>query len=68
MSSSDAVNEANAALESEKLLVELRMPGSFDFGDRSSPAARLAGVGTIDLFDAVGMLGNLWRRMQMRDI
>lgn len=68
MSYSDAVTEAKAALEAEKLLVELRMRGSFDFGDRGNGVARQAGVGTIDLFDAIGMLGNLWRRMQMRDI
>lgn len=52
----------------EKKNVELRMPRSFDFGDPShgSGVAREADVGNVDLFDAVGMLGNLWRRMQLR--
>jgi hypothetical protein len=43
--------------------VELRMPGSFEFEDHNSGAAR---AGTVDAFDAVCMLGNLWRRMQVR--
>ena len=42
---------------------ELRMPGSFDFENHDSGATR---AGTVDSFDAVGMLGNLWRRMQVR--
>jgi len=41
--------------------VELRIPGSFDFGDRGRGVA--AGETP---FDAVDMLGNLWRRMQLR--
>ena len=46
---------------------ELRMPGSFDFGDQGGGAVREApGVGTVDPFDAVGVLANLWRRMQVR--
>jgi hypothetical protein len=49
--------------EEEDEEVELRMPGSFDFENHDSGAAR---VGTTDLLDAVGMLGNLWRRMQVR--
>ena len=49
--------------EEEDEEVELRMPGSFDFANHDSGAAR---VGTVDPFDAVGMLGNLWRRMQVR--
>lgn len=47
MSSSNAVNEAKAALEAEKLLVELRMLGSFDFGDRDSGVAHEAGAGNL---------------------
>ena len=43
--------------------VELLMPGSSDFEDHDSGAAR---AGAVDSFDAVGMLGNLWRRMQVR--
>jgi hypothetical protein len=39
------------------------MPGLFDFEDHDRGAAR---AGTVELFDAVGMLGNLWRRMQVR--
>jgi len=39
------------------------MPGSFDFEDHDTGAAR---AGTVDSFDAVGMLGNLSRRMQVR--
>ncbi len=42
---------------------ELRMPGSFEFEDHDSGAAR---AGTVDPFDGVGMLGNLWLRMQVR--
>jgi len=46
---------------------ELRMPGSFDFGDQGGGTAGEApGAGTVDPFDAVGMLGNLWQRMQVR--
>jgi hypothetical protein len=43
--------------------VELRMPGSFDFEDNNTGAAR---AGTVDPFDAVRTLGNLWRCMQVR--
>jgi len=47
--------------------VELRMPGSFDFGDQGGGAAReTPGASTVDSFDAVGMLWNLWWRMQVR--
>jgi hypothetical protein len=42
---------------------ELRMPGSFEFEDHDTGAERASNV---DPFDAVGMLGNLWRRMQVR--
>ena len=49
--------------EEEDEEVELRVPGSFEFEDRDSGAAR---AGAVDSFDAVGMLGNLWRRMQVR--
>ena len=41
--------------------VELRIPGSFDFDDTSAARA-----GTVDPFDAVRTLGNLWRCMQVR--
>ena len=41
---------------------ELRMPGSFEFEGHDSGAAR---AGTVDPFDAVSMLGNLWRHMQL---
>ena len=48
--------------------VELRMPGSLDFGfaDPGGAAHETPGVGTVDPFDAVGVLRNLWRRMQVR--
>ena len=49
--------------EEEDNEVELRVPVSFQFEDHDSGAAR---AGTVDAFDAVGMLGNLWRRMQVR--
>jgi serine/threonine protein kinase len=53
--------------EDEEEEVELRIPGSFSFENVGGGAARGAGgAGTDDPFDAVGMLGNLWRRMQMR--
>jgi len=46
---------------------ELRMPGSFDFGDQGGGAAgETPGADTVDPFDAVSMLGNLWWRMQVR--
>jgi len=53
--------------EDDEEEVELRIPGSFSFenvGGGAAPAA--GGAGTDDPFDAVGMLGNLWRRMQLR--
>ena len=41
--------------------VELRMPGSLDFGDHGGGAAHeMPGAGTVDPVGAVGMLGNLW--------
>jgi hypothetical protein len=43
--------------------VELCIPGSFNFEDQDSGAAR---AGTVDPFDAVGRFGNLLRRMQAR--
>jgi hypothetical protein len=43
--------------------VELCVPGSSDFEDHDAGAAR---AGTVDSFDAVGMLRNLPRRMQVR--
>jgi hypothetical protein len=49
--------------------VELRIPGSFSFedvGGGGAAAGGAGGAGTDDPFDAVGMLGNLWRRMQLR--
>ena len=42
--------------------VELRMPGSFDFGNNDGG---VAGAAPVDPFDAVSMLGNLWRHMQL---
>jgi hypothetical protein len=44
------------AEEEEVEEVELRMPGSFDFENHDSGAAR---AGTVDPFDTVGILGNL---------
>ena len=44
--------------------VELRMSGSFDFGDHGGGAA--VGVGTVGPFGAVGVLENLWRGVQLR--
>jgi len=46
---------------------KLHIPGSFDFGDQGGGAGReTLGVGTVNPFDAVGMLANLWQWMQMR--
>jgi len=46
---------------------ELHIPGSFDFGDQGGGAGReMPGAGTVDPFDAIGMLANLWRQMQVR--
>jgi hypothetical protein len=42
--------------------VELRMPGSFDFGNNDGG---VPGAATVDPFDAVSMLRNLWRHMQL---
>jgi hypothetical protein len=52
----------------EKEEVELRIPGSFDFGfaDPDGAARETPGAGTVNPFDAVSVLGNLWRRMQVR--
>ena len=53
--------------DEEEEEVELRMPGSFDFGDHGGGVVReTPGADTVDPFDAVGVLGNLWRRMQVR--
>ena len=49
--------------EEEEEEAELRMLGSFNFafGDHDSGAAReTPGAGTVDPFDAIGMLGNFW--------
>jgi hypothetical protein len=47
--------------------VELQIPGSFSFENVGGGVAQGAGgAGTDDPFDAVGMLGNVWRRIQMR--
>jgi len=43
----------------------LRIPGSLDFESHSGGAACGTGAVTIDPFGAVGMLGNLWWRMQL---
>jgi len=46
---------------------KLHIPGSFDFGDQGGGAGcETPGAGTVDPFDAIGMLANLWRRMQVR--
>jgi len=45
---------------------ELRVPRSFDFGDQGGGAVRKTPGAGIDPFDAVGVLANLWRRMQVR--
>ena len=44
------------------------MPQSFDlFRDHDGGDAReIPSAGTVDPFDAVGMLGDLWLRMQLR--
>jgi hypothetical protein len=53
--------------DEEEEEVELRMPGSFDFGDYGGGVVReTPGADTVDPFDAVGVLGNLWWRMQVR--
>ena len=41
-------------------------PGRSTFEDCGSCTARGACAGTVDPFDTAGMLGNLWRRMQLR--
>jgi len=48
-------------------VVELRTPGSFDFGDHGGGGAarETLGAGTVDPLD-VGMLENLWWRNQLR--
>lgn len=46
--------------------VELRTLGSLDPGDHGNGGVREAGVGTVDPFYAVSMLGILWRQMQLR--
>ena len=46
---------------------ELRIPGAFDVGDQGGGAGHeTPGASTVDPFNAVGMLANLWRRMQVR--
>jgi len=46
---------------------KLHIPGSFDFGDQGGGAGReTPGAGTVDPFDAIGMLVNLWQQMQVR--
>ena len=58
-----AERRAEEEVEKEVEEVGLCMPGSFDFEDHDTGAAR---AGTVDSFDAVGMLGNSSRRMQVR--
>jgi len=56
------------AEEGEKVVevVKPRAAGSFDFGDHGGGAAcETLGAGAVDPLD-VGMLGNLWQRMQLR--
>jgi len=55
---------ASQACGTEEEKIELLTPGSFDLWDRGSGVAREAGAGTVDSFDAVGMLGNPWRWTQ----
>ena len=48
---------------------ELRMPGSFDLGNSGAAAPATGAAGgpaTVDPLDVVGVLGNVWRRMQLR--
>jgi len=47
--------------EDEEVL--LHIPASFDVKDHGGGVARGAGAGTVDPFDTVGMLRNLWWRM-----
>ena len=42
---------------------ELRIPGSFDFEGHDNGVVGVAGVGTVDPFNVVRTLGNLWRCM-----
>jgi len=62
MASQPRGTEKDVDEEEEK--AELRMPRSFDCGDHGSGVAREAG--TVDPFDAVEMLWNLWRWTQLR--
>ena len=65
-----ASQQHNAQGDEEEEEEELRMPGSFDFGfadhGATSGARGTPGAETTDPFDAVGVLGNLWRRTQVR--
>jgi hypothetical protein len=61
--------KAEEGEDEEDEVLEIRMPGSFDFGN-SGAAAPVAGAvevpTTVDPLDVVGVLGNLWGRMQLR--
>ena len=64
-----ASQQHNVQGDEEEEEEELRMPGSFDFdfADHGASGARgTPGAETTDPFDAVGVLGNLWWRMQVR--
>ena len=46
---------------------KLHIPRSFAFGDQGGGAGReTPGAGTVDPFNAIGMLANLWWQMQVR--
>ncbi len=61
----DNENGGSAHVASERRAEgeEVEEEVAFEFEDHDSGAAR---AGTVDPFDGVGMLGNLWRRMQVR--
>jgi len=63
--SMDGNRDANAASEEDEMV--LHMPGSFYFDRRSGAGAGgvTPPVGTVDHYDVIGMLGNLWRRLQL---
>jgi hypothetical protein len=78
MSFSEAIAKAKAAAETENSKkedeeddeeLELRMPGSFDLGNNGAAAPATGAAGgpaTVEPLDVVGVLGNVWRRMQLR--
>jgi len=65
---SDAAPERRAKSDDEDDEIVLRMPGSFYFDHQGGAVA--GGVttppaGIVGHYDVIGMLGNLWRRMQL---